>query len=69
MCHGGVFERALVPERSHTHTCAARGLHASAPSQVCPVQRSQRELFTSIAHGVQHLGRVIWNRYFKSLCI
>ena len=26
MCHGGVFERALVPERSHTHMCAARGL-------------------------------------------
>ena len=36
MCHGGVFERALGPEGSHTHMCAARGLHASAPSQVCP---------------------------------
>ena len=36
MCHGGVSERALVPERSHTHTCAVRGLRASAPSRVCP---------------------------------
>ena len=35
MCHGGVFERALVPEHSHTHTCAVRGLRALAPSQVC----------------------------------
>ena len=36
MCHRGVFERALGPERSHTHTCAVRGLCASAPSRVCP---------------------------------
>ena len=51
MCHGGVFERALVPECSHTHTCAARGLHALAPSRVCPVQQSRRERFASIARG------------------
>ena len=36
MCHGGVFERALVPERSHTHTCAVLGLHASAPPESAP---------------------------------
>ena len=50
-CHGGVFERALVPECLHTHTCAARGLRASAPSRVCPIQWSRRKRFASIAHG------------------
>ena len=33
MCHGGVFERALVPKRSHTHMCAALGLHVLAPPE------------------------------------
>ena len=51
MCHGGGFERALVPERSHTHMCAARGLRASAAFRVCPVQRSRRERFASFARG------------------
>ena len=51
MCHGGVFERALVPERSHTHTCVARSLRASAPSRVCPVQWSRRKHFASNVHG------------------
>ena len=45
MCHGGFFERVLVLERSHTHTCAAHGLRALAPSRVCPA---------SIVCGVQH---------------
>ena len=36
MCHGGVFERALVPKRSHTHMCAALGLRASAPPKSAP---------------------------------
>ena len=44
MCHGGVFERALVPERSHTHMCASRGLRASAPSRVC-LSNSHKAMF------------------------
>ena len=51
MCHGGVFERALVPEHSHTHMCAARGLRALAPSRVCPVQWSRCKHFASFARG------------------
>ena len=33
MCHGGVFERVLVPECSQTHTCAVHGLCVSAPPE------------------------------------
>ena len=59
MCHGGVFERAFVLYHSHTHTCAARGLCASAPSQICPVQQSQREHFASIMRGFAFIAHVV----------
>ena len=52
MCHGGFFERALVPERLHTHTCAALGLRASAPPESAPPNGHDANIST--ARGVQH---------------
>ena len=52
MCHRGVFERALVPECLHTHTCAARSLHVSAPPESAPSNRHD----TNVSH-LPHMGR------------
>ena len=45
MCHGGVFERAVVPECPHTHTCAALGLCALAPPESAPSNRHDANIY------------------------
>ena len=57
MCHRGVFERTLGPVHSHTHTCAARGLRASAPSRVCPSNSHDANVSHPL-YMVSHLSRV-----------
>ena len=61
MCHGGVFERALGPEHSHTHMCAAHSLHVLAPSRVCPSNSHDANILHP-SHVVLHLLRVGCNK-------
>ena len=66
MCHGGLFERALGPEHSHTNMCAVRGVRVSAPSRVCA---SNGHMTLSIARGVQQFVATISVYYFiRSMC-